>query len=281
MPLLSFFVARIIPGSYRRLAPLALLGILALAPPLGAEGLHQHPLSEVLSPPEEIGLDERLGAYIPLDLSFRDERGETVVLRDLVTGPTIIVPVYYGCPNVCSFLQGGLAQALPGLKLNPGEDYRVLSVSFDETETPATAAKARSIYYATLGKDFPEDAWLFLTGDLPAIQALTSASGYRFARRGNDFLHPVAVFIVDRDGQIVRYLQGTSFLPMELTLALVEASEGKIGVTVRKMAQFCFSYDPVNKRYVFNLLRVSATVVLLTAGGFFLFLVLTRKRQKK
>jgi protein SCO1/2 len=281
MPLLSFFAARFLAGSSRRLAPLALLGIFALAPPLGAEGLHQHPLSEVLSPPEEIGLDERLGAHIPLDLSFADERGETVALRDLVTGPTIIVPVYYGCPNVCSFLQGGLAQALPGIRLKPGEDYRVLSVSFDETETPATAAKARSIYYATLGKDFPADAWLFLTGDLPAIQALTSAAGYRFTRRGNDFLHPVAVFIVDGDGQIVRYLQGTSFLPMELTLALVEASEGRMGTTVRKLVKFCFSYDAVGKRYVFNLLRVSATVVIATAAAFFLFLFLTGRRRRE
>jgi protein SCO1/2 len=250
-------------------------GVAATAAGHSQQG-HEHPAETATA---GAGLEERLGSRIPLDLPFRDETGRIVQLRELVTGPTIIAPVYYGCPNVCSFLQGGLARALPEVRLKPGEQFRVLSVSFDETETPETAKKSRQIYYDAMGGRFPEGAWRFLTGDPASIHGLLDAAGYHFQRQGADFLHPVAVFVVTGDGEIVRYLHGTHFLPMDLTLALVEAAQGRIGPTIRKMAEFCFSYDPQSRRYVFNLLRVSATVILATAGGFLAFLILRGRRK--
>ncbi|HEY7745632.1 MAG TPA: SCO family protein [Desulfuromonadales bacterium] len=240
------------------------------------EHVHVHPQPAAAT---EVGLDEKLGAAIPLDLTFRDETGRTVTLRDLVTVPTIIAPVYYKCPNVCSFLQGGLAQALPEVKLEPGKAFRVLSVSFDETETPELAHRSQAIYLDAMRQRFPAAAWSFLTGDPENIRSLLDAAGYRFQRQGEDFLHPVAIFVVASDGKIVRYLHGTSVLPMDLTLALVEASEGRIGPTIRRVAQFCFSYDAENRRYVFNLFRVSATVILLTAGAFLSFLILRGRKN--
>ena len=229
-----------------------------------------------------IGLEERLGAKIPLDLTFRDEAGQRVRLRDLITVPTIILPVYYSCTNVCNFLQGGLASVLPGVKRQPGTEYRVISVSFDETETPKQASRSRRMYLASMNTPFPEDGWHFLTGDARSIRQLTDAAGYRFQRKGRDFIHPVASFVVARDGTIVRYLYGTTFLPKDLTLALLEAREGKTGATIRKVVGYCFSFDPVGKTYVFNLLRVTATVVFLSAGSFLAFLLLTgnKRRQK-
>ncbi len=238
---------------------------------------HDHPAAA--GPAETVGITERLGDYIPLDLTFTDEDGNTVQLRELVTGPTIIAPVYYHCPNVCSFLQADLARTLPQIRLQPGSDYRVLSVSFDERETPAAARAARKTYLAAMGQPFPPEAWRFLTGDIEAIRSLTDAAGYHFLRRGDDFLHPVVIFVVSREGRIVRYLHGTRLLPMDLTLALTEAGEGRVGSTIRKMVSFCFSFDPEKKQYVFNYLRLSATAVLLTAGGFLIFLI-TAGRKK-
>lgn len=229
----------------------------------------------------EVGLEERLGEKIPLDLSFRDETGQLVRLGDLIQGPTIIAPVYYQCSNVCNFLQGGLAQVLPQLKLKPGEQYRVLSISFDETETPEQARKSKKIYLDAMNGQFPDSAWTFLTGDLNTIHRLTGAAGYSFKRQGIDFLHPVVVFVVARDGTIVRYLHGTSFLAMDLSLALLEAEEGRVGTTIRKLVTYCFSYDPEGKRYVFNLLRVSGTAIFLTAGGFMAFLIFGGKKKKQ
>ncbi|HBG07965.1 MAG: cytochrome-c oxidase [Geobacteraceae bacterium GWC2_58_44] len=229
----------------------------------------------------QVGLDERLGAMIPLDTTFRDETGRTLRLGELITGPTIIVPVYYGCTNVCNFLQGGLAQVLPAIRRTPGVDYRVLSVSIDETETPQLAAGSQRMYLAAMNAPFPPGAWRFLTGDAANIRRLTEAAGYRFQRRGRDFMHPVASFVVTGDGKIVRYLYGTSFLSKDVTLALVEAGQGRTGTTIRKVVSYCFSFDPAQKSYQFNLLRVSATVVILCCGGFFAFLVLTGGARKK
>ncbi len=226
-----------------------------------------------------VGVDERLGEKIPLELSFSDETGRRVPLGELITGPTIIAPVYYRCSNVCNFLQEGLARSLPEIKLKPGEDFQVLSISFDETETPSWARNIKRIHMAAMGGRFPDDSWHFLTGDLESIHRLTEAAGYRFQRQGVDFLHPIAVFVVTGDGKIVRYLYGTSFLPMDLTLALLEAAEGRVGTTIRKVVDFCFSYDPANKRYVFNLLRVSGTIVFLSAGGLLTFLVVTGRKK--
>lgn len=240
--------------------------------------VHQHPAASE-QPQSQVGLDERLGAHIPLDAAFRDETGRHVTLRELVTMPTVIAPVYYSCPNVCSFLQGGLARALTEVKLVPGKDYQVLSVSFDETETPEVARRSKAIYMDAMRQRFPREDWHFLTGDSENIRQLLDAAGYRFQRQGQDFLHPVAMFVVAADGKIVRYLHGTSVLPMDLTLALVEASEGRIGPTIRRVAQFCFSYDAESRRYVFNLFRVSATVILLTAGAFMAFLILRGRKN--
>ncbi|HEY6874316.1 MAG TPA: SCO family protein [Geobacteraceae bacterium] len=226
------------------------------------------------------GIDERLGAKIPLDLTFRDETGQLVRLGDLVTAPTIILPVYYGCTNVCNFLQSGLATALPAVKQKPAADYRVLSVSFDETETPAIAARAGKMHLSAMNAPFPADGWRFLTGDRENIHRLTDAAGFRFQRKGHEFIHPVASFVVARDGTIVRYFYGTNFLPKDLTLALLEAQSGTVGVTIRRVVGYCFSFDPQGKTYVFNLLRVSATAVFLTAGGFFAFLLISGAKQR-
>ena len=227
-----------------------------------------------------VGVDERLGAKLPLGLSFRDETGRAVRLSELITGPTIIMPVYYGCTNICNYLQGGMARVLPEIRRTPGTDYRVLSISIDETETPQLAARYQKMYLSALRTPFPPDAWRFLTGDAASIKALSDAAGYRFQRRGRDFMHPVACFVVARDGMIVRYLYGTSFLAKDLTLALVEAREGRVGTTIRKVVGYCFSFDPASKSYEFNLLRVCATVVLACCGAFFAFLVLSGKKAK-
>lgn len=258
-------------------AGLILLLIVAILPP--AAGAHADDLNDPDA--TALGVNEHLGAKIPLDTTFRDETGKQVRLSQLVTVPTIILPVYYSCTNVCNFLQGGLASALPGIKRKPGQGYRVISVSFDETETPALAARYKKMYLTSIGTSFPQDGWFFLTGDSKNIRRLTDAAGYNFERQGRDFIHPVASFVVARDGTIVRYLYGTTFLPKDLTLALMEAQDGKVGSTIRKVVGYCFSFDPTGKTYVFNLLRVSATVVMLSAGGFLALLFLSGRKLKK
>jgi protein SCO1/2 len=241
---------------------------------------HIHPV-EPAGTAENLGLDEKLGARIPLDLVFRDEQGNPVTLAELVTKPTILAPVYYRCPNVCHFLQGDLARVLPGIKLKAGEDYQVISFSFDETESPELALRTRNTYYAAMKNQYPDKAWRFLTGDLESIRKLTDAAGYHFQRVGTEFLHPVVFFVVSPEGMIVRYLHGTHIVPKDLTLALYEARSGHVGTTIRKMVQYCFSFDPEQKTYVFNILRVSATAILATLAIFAVYLMFGGKKSKK
>lgn len=243
--------------------------------------VHQHAtMAMPAAEAAQIGLTEHLGEKIPLGLIFRGEAGKPVRLDELITGPTIILPVYYKCTNVCNFLQGGMAGVLPALKRKPVQDYRVLSISFDETETPALAAKYKRTYLDAMNAPFPEEGWRFLTGDLDNIHRLTDAIGFRFVRQGEDFIHPVTSVVVGRDGTIVRYFYGTTFLPKDLALSLLEASEGKVGASIRTVVGYCFSFDPEGKTYVFNLMRVSATVVILCMGAFLLYLILTGRKRK-
>ncbi len=248
----------------------------AAAMSMGAEKQHLHQ-----APPAEIGLDPKLGDSLPLDLTLIDEEGKSVRLGDLIDRPTLILPVYYSCPNVCNFLQAGVAGVVRDLGRTAGEHYRILSISFDGTELPADARKARQIYTSLAGHGFPPDAWRFLTGDGETTRQLFAAAGYYYQRQGEDFLHPVVSFVVSADGTIIRYLHGTRPLAKDLTLALYEAEAGQVGATIRKVVQFCFTYDAENNTYVLNLLRISATVILACMGVFLLFLLLTGKKKKK
>lgn len=240
---------------------------------------HQH--HEPPAESTEVGLDERIGSKIPLDVPFVDVDGKPVTLRQLVDGPTIIAPIYFRCPNVCSFLQADLSRVLPDVKREPGTEYKVISISFDDSETPELAARSRETYLKAMKGEFPGDAWQFLTGEKDAILQVTEAAGYRFKKmHDGQFLHPVAIFVVDREGTIVRYLHGTRFLAKDISLALIEASEGRLGTTIQKVVRFCFSYDAENKTYVFNILRVTGSVVLLTAAAFLAFLIFGGKKKK-
>jgi protein SCO1/2 len=245
------------------------------ATPMSKESQHVHH-----EPPAEIGLEPQLGVTLPLDLTLTDEQGKPVRLGDLIDRPTLILPIYYSCPNVCNFLQAGVAAAVRDVGRTAGEDYRILSISFDDTERPEDARKARQIYTSLAGHDFPPDAWHFLTGAETTTRALFDTAGYYYLRQGEDFLHPVVSFVVSADGKIIRYLHGTRPLAKDLTLALYEAKSGRVGATIRKVVQFCFTYDPENNTYVVNLLRISATVILTCMGLFLIFLLLSGRKKK-
>ena len=220
----------------------------------------------------DIGLNEKLGQYVPLELTFKDEDGRPVSLKQLVHTPMILALVYYHCPNVCSLLLQNLADVLNRLPAEPGKDYTALAISFDERERPDFALQRKKIYLQMIHKPFPGDAWRFLTGDRENIRKLTDAVGFHFRRVGEDFEHPVSLMILAPDGKIVRYMYGAAPLPFDLKLALVEASQGKIGPAISKIARFCFSYDPKGQKLVFNTLKVTGTVTLFFAVSFVAFL---------
>jgi len=249
-----------------------LAGVILIHGPLNAHVEQSKDLSG-------IGIDEKLGQFVPLDLTFNDEDGDPVTLKQLIHTPTILTPVYLHCPNVCSLLLQNLADVLNKLPAEPEKEYDVISISFDETEKPDLAFEKKKTYLKMIQKPFPEDAWRFLTGDKANIDQLTDAIGFHFRRVGQDFEHPVALIILAPDGKIVRYMYGADPLPFDLKVALVEASQGRIGPTIAKVVRFCFSYDPKANKLVFNMLRVTGTVTLFFALLFIVFLLFKGKKQ--
>jgi len=255
-------------------ALILLMGVLFLHGTLNAHLEHEQPKDL-----PGIGIDQKVGQYVPLDLTFTDETGQTVSLRQLIHRPTILALVYLHCPNVCSLLLQNLADALDRLPAEPGKEYTVLSISFDETEKPDLALQKKKTYLKMIQKPFPEDAWIFLTGDKENIRKLTDAIGFHFKRVGEDFEHPVTLIILGPDGKISRYMYGTDILPFDLKMALLEASQGKIGPAISKVVRFCFSYDPKANKLVFNTLKVTGIVTLLLALSFIVFLLFKGKKQ--
>lgn len=228
----------------------------------------------------KVGIVEHLGDTLPADLTFRDEDGREVRLGDLVDRPTVLSLVYYSCPGICTPLLTGLAEVLNLLDLRPGQDFRVVTISFDPADTPKLAAEKKKNYLNLIDKrEFPEEAWSFLTGDQEQIDAITEAVGFRYEKQGKDFVHAAAIYVISPKGKIVRYLYGTTFLPLDLKLALTEASQGRVGPTINKILLFCFNYDPDGRKYVLNTTRIAGTAVLLTALAFVIYLGASSRRR--
>jgi protein SCO1/2 len=231
----------------------------------------------------DIALDEKLGQYLPADATFVDENGKKTDLKKSIDKPTIIAPVYLHCTHECPLLLNGLAVALGKMDLvTPGKDFRLITLSFDDRDTPAIAHDKKRNYLKAIGRPFPEDDWKFLTGDAVNIRKFTESIGFKFQRDGaHDFSHPVVLVVIAPGGKIVRYLYGTSFLPFEVTMALTEAAQGRVGSTTRKVLQYCFSYDPLKKSYVFNILKVTGTVMVLFVGSFLAYLLISTRKKRR
>lgn len=230
-----------------------------------------------------VTLDERLGQAVPADLVLRDEAGAPVRLGDLLDRPTVLALVYFRCAGICSPLLNGLTNVVERTGLAPGADFRVVTVSFDDRDTPPLAEAKKANYLASLSKGFPPDAWRFLTGDAATTKRLADAVGFGFRREGDDFVHPAVVTVLAPGGKITRYLYGITFLPFDLKMALVEASEGRAVPTASRILQVCYSWDPGGRRYFLDVTRLAglATVGLLTVFGTVVILRGGRRGRKE
>ena len=229
----------------------------------GAGGATGHEwTAETAEGESQPGIAEKLGQQAAVDAVFRDEEGVEHRLGDLLTLPTLILPVYFSCPDVCGFLQGNIARVLPEMTLAPGRDFQVLSISFDDTDTPEAAKRSRNNYLGATADRLPPAAWKFLTGEPEDIERFMGSLGFQFQRRKDGFLHPVAVVALAPGGKIVRYLYGVDFMPFDLTMAMSEAAKGVPGLSLKRVLAFCFSYDPAGRRYMLHIMRVSGAVIV-------------------
>jgi len=227
-----------------------------------------------------VGIEERLGSFVPLDAGFVTDSGTPMTLRELIHGPTILALVYYRCPNACDFLLTSMAGVIGRLSAVPVRDYQVVTMTIDDHETLADALKAKRISLESIEAPFPPEAWQFLTGNAESIRKVAEAVGFHYVRNGDDFDHPLGLVILSPQGKIVRYMTGTDFLPVDLKMSLMEASTGTVGPTIARVMRFCFSYDPQNHHFVFNILRITASFTLLVALALVLYLILAGRKRR-
>lgn len=257
------------------------LGILVFFLLLGGQSKAQNvkAVEDIKSPELEIGIVEHLDEYLPDDIMVLDTDGNPQSLKSLIDKPTVLMWVYYRCPGICSPLMTGVAETIEKTDLILGKDFQVITISFDYTEGSDLAIKKRENYLNLIKRDVDESGWQFYTADSLNIAMGTEATGFRFKKTGNDFMHSATLIMLSPDAKITRYLQGTYFLPFEFKLALVEASQGKSGPTIFKVLQFCYSYDPAGQQYVLNVTKVAGTMIL--SIGLIVFLILILKPRKK
>ena len=230
-----------------------------------------------------VGIDQNLNQQIPLDLTFRDETGKPVELRQYFgKKPVVLSLVYFSCPMLCTMVEQNLLQALKQISFNVGDQYDVLTVSFDPHDTPEMASAKRDVYVGLYGRKDAKQGWHFLTGDEPSIQALTKAVGFRYTYdpQTGQYAHATAIMVLTPQGKLARYFYGIQYPPGGLRLSLVEASHEKIGSPVDAILLFCCSYDPATGKYgllVSRLLMIAGGLTVVVIGT--LLFMLSRSRR--
>ena len=234
---------------------------------------------------QKVGVSQHLNQELPLDAAFVDDTGKPVVLRDYFgKHPAVLSLVYYNCPMLCSEELDGLTAALEMVHLTPGKDFDILIISIDPSETPALAAKKKAFYLKRYGHPETANGWHFLTGQKPAIDAVTDAVGFGYVRvPGPDgtlsqFAHASSIELVTTEGKLAQYYLGVEYSPKDVLLGLVEASSNKIGSPVANILTYCYHYDPETNKHSLIVARVvqfGGMVTLAGLGGF-MFLMFRR-----
>ena len=229
---------------------------------------------EILPVLQDIRFDQRLNESIPLDLTFKDEAGQTVKLADYFgRRPVILVLAYYQCPRLCTLVLNGLVQGMLEMPLSAGKDFEVLTISFDPRETSELAASKKESYLGRYGREGAEAGWHFLTGEESQIRQLADAVGfqYRFDPATNQFMHASGIMILTPEGRLSRYFYDVKYSGRDLRLALVEASQNKIGSAVDQVLLYCFHYDPTLGKYsasVMNFVRAGGILTMVCIAIF-------------
>jgi len=227
---------------------------------------------------QNVGIEQHLNAQVPPDLTFCDDTGKTVKLGDYFgRKPLILNLVYYNCTMLCGEALAGLSSAMRLVKFDVGNEFDVITVSFDPRETPEMAALKKIDYVKRYGRAHAAAGWHFLTGQPDAINALTKVVGfqYQYDPKSNQYAHATAIMVLTPQGRISRYFYGVDFPPKDLRMGLVEASQGKIGNAVDAVLLYCYHYDPETGKYgamVANILRLAAAATILIMG-IFLFIL--------
>jgi len=246
--------------------------------------------AQVTSPGQmtEVGVDEKLGHHIPLDLTFIDENGATRTLSDFVDGlrPTLLTLVYYNCPMLCDLILTGVSNSLADLEMDPGKDYNVVSISIDPNDTPKKARDFKGSYIKQLGWNEDEAShWNFLVSPDNQVQKLADSLGYRYKdlENSDDFAHGSSIFVISPTGQISRYLYGVEFKSFDMKLSFIEAKKEKTKSTVESLLLFCYNYDPDSRGFVLqarNIMKLGGVLTLIFLALLYAWIYWSKKKRQ-
>ena len=232
-----------------------------------------------------VQVNQHLNQQLPLDAQFVDETGKTVRLGDYFgQKPAVLTTVYFNCPMLCSEEMDGITSALEMVKLEPGKDFNVIIISIDPTETPALAARKKAFYLKRYGRPETAAGWHFLTGQEPAIDAVTKAVGFGYVRvpgpdgKLDQYAHASSIEVVTPAGRLAQYYLGVEYSPKDILLGLIEASGNKIGSPVANILTYCYHYDPTTNKHsliVARVVQLGGMVTVAWLGGF-MFLIFAR-----
>jgi protein SCO1/2 len=219
-----------------------------------------------------VGIEQKVGAQLPLDVPFTDDHGRAVTLREYTGKPIVLALVYYTCPSLCDLVLNGAVRSARALKFNAGDDFQVVAVSFDPRENYLVARDKKANYVKAYGREGTAGGFHFLTGSEPASKMLANAVGFHYAYdpTTNQYAHPSAIMIVTPEGRISRYFYGIDYPARDVKLGLMDATGGKIGSAIDQVQLFCFHYDPSTGKYgllIMNVLRLGGIVTLLLLAG--------------
>lgn len=227
---------------------------------------------------KEVGIDQKLNGSVPLNLTFRDEHGNSVELAQLFAGkPVILTLVYYNCPMLCTQVLNALDRSMETMPLEIGKDFNVVTVSIDPTDRPVMADAKHAMYAGMYGRPGAQYGWHFLTGDQPQIKQLADAVGFRYAYDpdSHQYAHASGIMVLTPGGKISKYFYGVTYPARDLRLGLVEASQDKIGTIADQVLLFCYHYDPHTGKYgllISRVLQLGGMATVLIGGIFLIFL---------
>ena len=235
---------------------------------------------------KDVGVVEKLGSSLQLsEFTFRDEQGELVQLdRYFRRGvPVLLTLIYYQCPNLCNFMLNGLVQSLKDFSWSPGKEFEIVTISINPAETPELARAKKESYFKVYQRPQAAQGWHFLTGSEDQIKKLADQVGfrYRYEPTEKQYAHGAVVPVLTPEGRISRYLYGIEYSHQDLKLALLEASQGKIGTMVDRILLFCYRYDPLTRKYsvyLTKLMQIGCGVTALIMGTY-LFTFWRRQRK--
>lgn len=237
---------------------------------------------------QSIGIEQKLGDKLPMDVELKDEDGRAVKLGDYFSKgkPVIIAFVYYECPMLCNQVLNGLTGALKGINFDAGKDFDVLAISFDarENDKPELAKNKKAGYVERYGRQGSENGWHFLTGSQASIDQVTKAAGfsYKWDEKSNQFAHAGGIMITTPDGKLARYLYGIDYAPKDLKFGLMESAESRVGNPAEQLLLYCYHYDPSTGKYglaILNVIRLGAIATLIGMGA--MALVFWRRNKRK